>query len=348
MRTPKLSTPTKLSIAAAFKDARRDKFSSSAFKLPQLLWKSRNGRTILHWIAYHGKLNLVKPALLYPDNLLLPANDTETPLDRAVQRGFIAQLPNWCLREDILTAKHADFYLKCEFTLLHTAASSGTYLALPVKYRQSKFLSIPTANGITVLHFLAGTAQFPALPTFTDPAPLLAMDEMKRTPLHALAKSGQLNLISPELLTPENLSLTDVFGNSPVSLAFEHGFSSQISADIFQQLDVNVQAKAFMHCAGMNGTWEPLDPTKLTLEMLKVRDNCGNTILHELSSENLKSIPDTIIQSLTPEMLLAQNDNMDTPFERFEYAKSLSVFPPQLVDACRVCQVLGVPESFRD
>jgi len=166
--------------------------------------------------------------------------------------------------------------------------------------------------GITPLHYAFISPKAPL------PTELLSSDILTKklssglTLLHIAAATGKLNFLPDEFLTPENLSVQDDNGRTPIHIAVELAFLPKCGLTVKSLSVPDTDGNTPMHlCCYPEWIDKPLFPmvpaSLITPETMLTRNKQGETPLHLLAhAEAFQYLPKGF---LSPEMLLISDNN---------------------------------------
>lgn len=165
-----------------------------------ILAPTKEGKTLLHFIAQHGGLSYISMPLT---NEMVTQQDKSgcTPLHIAALNGNLKFFP-----KELLTLENLSQTDNCGETVFHLAALSGTLGQLPAKLLTNATLLGRNVVGETCIHKAANQQSNYLFKEVTHPA-----------------GAKPLDLIPKEFLTCENLLLPDYTGVTPIDGATKVG-----------------------------------------------------------------------------------------------------------------------------
>lgn len=184
-----------------------------------------------------------------------------------------------------LTAKN--FLVEDSFgiTPLHYAFLNPT-LPIPADLLNTDLLTKKLPSGQTLLHLAAATGKLNDLPEeFLTPENISIQDDNGRTPIHITVSLSSLPKCG---LTEETLTIPDNEGNTPMHLCCSSEWAndpvfSQLPKTVITHrtmLAVNQRGESPLHLLAHGNAFQYLTKDFLTPELLLLSDNKGYTVCH--------------------------------------------------------------------
>lgn len=238
------------------------------------------GDTLLHAAAHFGKLKDINPKYLTISRLRKNCYRDTDVFYTAASKANLDQIPNNLLTPEILTRKYSD-----NSSVLSEAIMTHHLKNFPL-------------NLLTVEILLE-----------------LADVNNHKCYIHQIADQGELNKLSPKLLTPNVVLAKDGFGNNALFYASRMGELKYIPSGILKKDELLIQnswGETILHWAISSGRIKNYIPDELiTEDALLIENKRGENIFHVATMVGfLDQIPDKFINEKT---MLYNNQRVMSP-----------------------------------
>jgi ankyrin repeat protein len=181
------------------------------------------GKTLLHYAAKGGDLDLVKLVLVRAPELIFMKSKFRNPLHEAVLKGYLEIAQHLVEKNPQLTLENNEM----EGTPLHFAVHSGQLKIVQWTYKMNRpALREWDEKGRTPSHIAAKYGLLDILRFFNkkNPDVLLDKDIKGNTLMHYAAEHGRLKIVEYLAeMVPETLNVKNANSNKPLDLAISHG-----------------------------------------------------------------------------------------------------------------------------
>ena len=250
--------------------------------------KDSNGRSVLHWAARHGQVDLMELFVKGALDVNLVDNAVCTPLHDAASKGHVE-----CVLVLLRSGGSPSLTMVAgtDGTPLHEAVKAGHYEIVSVLLEEGCPIDVKDSDGETILHWAAEFGQVDLMELFVKGGlDVNVVDNEGGTPLHYAAIKGHVECVLVLLTLGGRSSMTVVAGTygTPLHQAVLAGHKEIVSVLLEEGCPIDVKesnGRSVLHWAARHGQVDLIELFVKGGLDVNVVDNDGRIPLHSAAIE---------------------------------------------------------------